>query len=227
IIPDCKNGGTLVEENGKFKCNCPLNTFGDDCNCRFKFTNATSLFPDPYAERLVSDSAECDENCANDIRCSTSTMTYLKKCKLYETPVIFVSYDEDLCIEKCNEMSEYCRYKYSNVKSLTPRAYAERTVSDSAKCDENCANDTKCSTSTTWLGTCLRYKTPIIFVSLDGKEDQCIEKCNEMSECKTICTQNHTRNFSCYLFNVTLDKIPDNMKRPYKANYKVAEKICD
>ncbi|ESO91910.1 hypothetical protein LOTGIDRAFT_175748, partial [Lottia gigantea] len=107
IIPDCKNGGTLVEENGKFKCNCPLNTFGDDCNCR---------------------------------------------------------------------------YKYSNVKSLTPRAYAERTVSDSAKCDENCANDTKCSTSTTWLGTCLRYKTPIIFVSLDGKEDQCIEKCNEMSE---------------------------------------------
>ncbi|ESP01552.1 hypothetical protein LOTGIDRAFT_176445 [Lottia gigantea] len=146
IIPDCKNGGTLVEENGKFKCNCPLNTFGDDCNCR---------------------------------------------------------------------------YKYSNVKSLTPRAYAERTVSDSAKCDENCANDTKCSTSTTWLGTCLRYKTPIIFVSLDGKEDQCIEKCNEMSECKTICTQNHTRNFSCYLFNVTLDKIPDNMKRPYKANYKI------
>ncbi|ESO92262.1 hypothetical protein LOTGIDRAFT_162916 [Lottia gigantea] len=31
-IPDCQNGGNLVVENGKLKCNCPLRTFGEDCS---------------------------------------------------------------------------------------------------------------------------------------------------------------------------------------------------
>ncbi|ESO97051.1 hypothetical protein LOTGIDRAFT_174658 [Lottia gigantea] len=35
----------------------------------------------------------------------------------------------------------------------------------------------------TWFKRCLRYETPFIFVSYEVNEDQCIEKCNEMSEC--------------------------------------------
>ncbi|ESO94419.1 hypothetical protein LOTGIDRAFT_176720 [Lottia gigantea] len=98
IIPDCKNGRILTAENGTLKCNCPPNTFGDDCNCRYKFSNVQYLEPDPYAKRTVSDSAECDEYCANDTRCSTSAMSHSysgKTCQLYETPVIFVSYEEN------------------------------------------------------------------------------------------------------------------------------------
>ncbi|ESO95595.1 hypothetical protein LOTGIDRAFT_239429, partial [Lottia gigantea] len=54
--------------------------------------------------------------------------------------------------------------------------------------------------------TCQLYETPVIFVSYE--ENQCFEKCNEMSECKTLGKEVHT-NSSCYLFNATFDKIPD------------------
>ncbi|ESP04140.1 hypothetical protein LOTGIDRAFT_176364 [Lottia gigantea] len=75
IIPDCKNGRILTAENGTLKCNCPLNTFGDDCKCRYKYSNVTDLDPFAYEGISVSDSAECDENCANDTRCSAATIT--------------------------------------------------------------------------------------------------------------------------------------------------------
>ncbi|ESO97050.1 hypothetical protein LOTGIDRAFT_174657 [Lottia gigantea] len=118
-----------------------------------------------------------------------------------------------------------CRYKFTNVTGLRPYSYKRSLVSDSAECDENCANDTRCSTSAMTGGTlCGSYDTPIIFVSFDGNEDRCIEKCNEMSECKTIGTE---MDFFCVLFNVTLDKIPNNLKRPYRTTFTVAQKICE
>ncbi|ESO94112.1 hypothetical protein LOTGIDRAFT_175491 [Lottia gigantea] len=150
---DCKNGGILVEENGTLKCNCPPNTFGDDCNCRYKFTNVTFLEPDHYGESAGSDSAKCDENCAIDTRCSTSTMLPSGK-------------------------------------------------------------------------TCYHYETPIILVTYDRDEDKCIGRCNEMSECKTFGIDTGM-NSACVLFNVTLDKIPDKMKRAYQTFFKAGEKICE
>ncbi|ESP02341.1 hypothetical protein LOTGIDRAFT_239728 [Lottia gigantea] len=120
-----------------------------------------------------------------------------------------------------------CQYKYTNETGLEPYSYKGSLVSDSAECDENCANDIRCSTSTmTWFKRCLRYETPFIFVSYEVNEDQCIEKCNEMSECKTIGTESRL-SFSCFLFNVTLGKIPNNLKRPYRTTYTVAQKICE
>ncbi|ESO97057.1 hypothetical protein LOTGIDRAFT_174664 [Lottia gigantea] len=117
-----------------------------------------------------------------------------------------------------------CGYKYSNVTSLFPYPYGTRPVSYSAECYENCANDTRCSTAAKDQGTrCQLYETPVIFVSLGGNEDQCIEKCNEMSECKTIGIGNEM-SFFCFLFNATLDKIPNNMKDTRALT--VAEKIC-
>ncbi|ESO92713.1 hypothetical protein LOTGIDRAFT_175650 [Lottia gigantea] len=150
---DCKNGRILTAENGTLKCNCPLNTFGDDCNCRYKFTNKTTMFPKPYAEKFISDSAICDESCANDIRCSAAAVS---------------------------------------------------------------------------VGTrkCCHYDTPIIFVSYVLNEDQCIEKCNEMSECKTIGIGNEMGLF-CFVFNATFDKIPDIMKQTDTSAFSVAEKICE
>ncbi|ESO88519.1 hypothetical protein LOTGIDRAFT_239619 [Lottia gigantea] len=121
-----------------------------------------------------------------------------------------------------------CRYKYSNVKALSPNPYGRRPESDPAKCDETCANDIRCSAATMiWGDNCALYETPFIFVSLDGKEDQCIEKCNEMSECKTFGTRNDSTGLFCYLFNVTLDKIPEKLKQIYTSDFTVAEKICE
>ncbi|ESO93186.1 hypothetical protein LOTGIDRAFT_175591 [Lottia gigantea] len=142
--------------------------------------------------------------------------------QVVQTLLIFLSLVE--LMPESRNFAE-CRYKYSNVTGLSPLYYEERGESD-LKCDENCALDTRCSIAITTRGGCKLYETPVIFVKFFGDVEQCIEKCNEMSDCKTVGVVKILA-ISCYLFNVTLDKIPGDMKDTYSSYHIVAEKICE
>ncbi|ESO99828.1 hypothetical protein LOTGIDRAFT_173486 [Lottia gigantea] len=106
-----------------------------------------------------------------------------------------------------------CGYNYSNETDLFPIPYMTETLCDKAKCDANCAIDTKCSCATvSGDGVCQLYETPVIFVSYDANEDACFERCNATSECKTIGLTKKEKIGYCFLFNVTLDQIPVGIK---------------
>ncbi|ESO99842.1 hypothetical protein LOTGIDRAFT_238694 [Lottia gigantea] len=115
-------------------------------------------------------------------------------------------------------------YKYSNVTYLVPDPIDTIPASDQEECDELCKNNTQCTYSGRSRDTrCFLFSTPVIFVSSSTDLDQCIKKCTETNECVTMSSKG-TREKLCFLFNVSLNKIPDKFKNGI--GYTIAEKVC-
>ncbi|ESO97034.1 hypothetical protein LOTGIDRAFT_159788 [Lottia gigantea] len=127
-----------------------------------------------------------------------------------------------------NVPTEYkYKFKYSNETTLGTRPFKTIILSVQENCDEKCKNDSNCTAGyLEGRRRCEFYPEPIIFVSLDSFRDECINWCTERIECVTL-SHDRSGDGYCYLFNVTLDQIPENMKNPYEMVDTLAEKVCE
>ncbi|ESO86799.1 hypothetical protein LOTGIDRAFT_166799 [Lottia gigantea] len=101
-----------------------------------------------------------------------------------------------------------CNYtlEYFNGTTVQTIQYAAERSANQSECDE---------------------KSPAIFAAITSTRDECLNRCLRMTEC-VIVSYVYSEDGNCYIYNVTLDQIPESMKQGrLQSSNALAEKVCE